>query len=268
MLSEKSRFRVSIITINFNNLQGLKRTVDSVHSQLYKQFEHIIIDGNSNDGSQSFIQERSSHFGYWISEPDEGIYHAMNKGIIKSKGDYLIFLNSGDYFFNELSLKELVRYLGEYDLIYGDVIQEGAPNSIKIRAKLDFNYFLTETIGHGGALIKKTLFNIVGYYNEDNKIVSDWEFFLKSVILFDATYLHVDCLVTVYQLGGISLDPQFNELQKQERIDVLRRYFKHYFSLVNENESLRKEIFVWNKLKGWKGIIKLILSQLGLRNLN
>ena len=92
--------KLSIITINYNNLEGLKRTVESVINQTSKEFEYIVIDGGSNDGSGAYIESKSEHIDYWVSEPDKGIYNAMNKGIAKASGEYLLFLNSGDHLFS------------------------------------------------------------------------------------------------------------------------------------------------------------------------
>ena len=89
--------KLSIITINYNNKNGLQKTIDSVISQTFKDFEWIIIDGGSTDGSKELIEKYSQHITYWVSEPDKGIYNAMNKGIKVAKGEYLFFLNSGDY---------------------------------------------------------------------------------------------------------------------------------------------------------------------------
>src|SRR5688572_27521016 len=98
--------KISIITINYNNLDGLKRTVDSVVNQTWQEFEYIVIDGGSTDGSGAYIESKSKHFHYWVSEPDKGIYNAMNKGIVKATGEYLLFLNSGDHFFNDTVLEK------------------------------------------------------------------------------------------------------------------------------------------------------------------
>ncbi len=91
--------KLSIITVNLNNKDGLQKTIDSVISQTFKDFEWIVIDGGSTDGSKELIEKYSDYISYWVSEPDKGIYNAMNKGIKVAKGDYLEFLNSGDIFF-------------------------------------------------------------------------------------------------------------------------------------------------------------------------
>ena len=92
--------KFSIITVNYNNLEGLKKTVESVKNQTYQKFEYIVIDGGSYDGSLEFIKDNESLLDYWVSEPDSGVYQAMNKGIEKATGEYLLFLNSGDHFCN------------------------------------------------------------------------------------------------------------------------------------------------------------------------
>ena len=93
--------KYSIITVNYNDAQGLEDTIKSVVSQTYNDYEFIIIDGGSTDDSKYIIEENQSQIDYWVSEPDKGIFNAMNKGILASKGDYLIFMNSGDCFYNE-----------------------------------------------------------------------------------------------------------------------------------------------------------------------
>ena len=112
--------KLSIITINKNNCEGLQRTIDSVLSQTWHDFEWIVIDGDSTDGSKELIEKYQKHFTYWCSEPDKGIYNAMNKGITASKGEYLIFMNSGDCFYNEMVLEESLQYLGS-DFVIGQI---------------------------------------------------------------------------------------------------------------------------------------------------
>ena len=87
---------LSIITINYNNLEGLRSTLNSVFKQTYSDYEYIVIDGGSSDGSEEYLASQGNEITYWISEKDKGIYHAQNKGLSKAKGDYVLFLNSGD----------------------------------------------------------------------------------------------------------------------------------------------------------------------------
>ena len=86
--------KLSIITVNYNNLQGLQKTISSVLNQTWKEFEYIVIDGASTDGSVDFLENQGKYLDYWVSEPDKGVYQAMNKGIKKAKGEYLLFLKT------------------------------------------------------------------------------------------------------------------------------------------------------------------------------
>ena len=96
--------KVSVITISYNNAEGLRRTIESVVAQNYSDYEYIIIDGGSTDNSLQIIESYASHISYWVSEPDKGVYNAMNKGIAQAKGEYLHFLNSGDCYDENLKI--------------------------------------------------------------------------------------------------------------------------------------------------------------------
>lgn len=104
--------KYSIITVNLNNANGLKETIDSIVNQTCCDYEYLIIDGGSTDDSLSIIKQYKDQIDYWVSEPDKGIFNAMNKGINVSHGDYLIFMNSGDCFNNGKVLEETLPYLG------------------------------------------------------------------------------------------------------------------------------------------------------------
>ena len=95
--------KLSIITINYNDAKGLRKTFDSIKNQTCHEFEYIVVDGGSSDGSQSVIEEYEQYISKWVSEPDNGIYNAMNKGAKMSTGDYMLFLNSGDNLFSDLA---------------------------------------------------------------------------------------------------------------------------------------------------------------------
>ena len=116
--------KLSIITVNLNNMEGLQKTCDSIISQTFKNFEWIVIDGGSADGSKELIEEYGSNISYWVSEPDKGIYNAMNKGIKVAKGEYLYFLNSGDYLFDSNALSDVFLDNPKEDIVYGFVARE------------------------------------------------------------------------------------------------------------------------------------------------
>jgi len=220
---------ISVISINYNNNAGLKRTIESVSEQSFKDYEYIIIDGNSNDGSKNVIDKHKNSINYWISEEDSGIYNAMNKGIKASNGNYLLFLNSGDTLNDADTLKEVSDYLkSNMDIYYGnlELIYE-EHREIKIYPdELSFNYFFNRGhIPHPASFIKRDLFNQIYFYREDFKIVSDWDFFVCAICKFNVSYLHIDLLVSNYATDGISSNPQFAELSKNEKAQSLKDNF-------------------------------------------
>src|SRR5688572_24379508 len=113
--------RISIISINLNNSAGLKKTINSVLAQTYQAIEFIIIDGNSTDGSVTQIKAVAEHLDYWVSEPDAGLYNAMNKGLTAATGNYVLFLNSGDYLVDKFAIEKLVSNSSGEDVIYGNL---------------------------------------------------------------------------------------------------------------------------------------------------
>ena len=168
--------KLSIITINYNNLEGLKRTYESVVSQTCQDFEWIIIDGGSTDGSKEFIEEHQGQFAYWCSEPDKGIYNAMNKGIAKATGEYLNFMNSGDCFYDEHTLEKVFSQELMADLIYGDWIQVYNKENRLIHApSKGFNATVyIENVCHQSMFIRSEILKKRGY-DDNMHILADWK---------------------------------------------------------------------------------------------
>lgn len=233
-------YKISIITINYNNLEGLKRTVESVVNQTWKQFEYIIIDGGSTDGSADYIESQNENIDYWVSEPDKGIYNAMNKGIVKATGEYLLFLNSGDDLKDTNVLGENYIHLEEKDLICFDinVIDENVFFVKKCPEELTFSFLYQNTLPHQSTFIRKSLFKRVGYYDENLKIASDWKFFILAMMRHEATYKQVDVVLSNYYLGGISSCVDYSN----ERDEVLKKYFSGYILDYIEFFENRKEL--------------------------
>lgn len=180
--------KVSIITVNFNNLKGLQKTMESVFSQKYANMEYIIIDGGSTDGSKEFIQSHQDRLSYWYSEKDRGIYDGMNKGISKATGDYVLFLNSGDYFSCPTILNDVFNdKIFDEDLLIGRQLYIDKSGRKGISPKLrvsDFSitYFLSSTIPHQATFIKRNLFDKIGYYDISYKVSADWVFWIKAIV--------------------------------------------------------------------------------------
>jgi glycosyltransferase involved in cell wall biosynthesis len=215
---------LSIITINYNNLSGLRRTVESVVDQTWQAFEYIIIDGGSTDGSAAYIESQKEHFDYWVSEPDTGIYNAMNKGIAKASGEYLLFLNSGDWLCSEKVIDSVFSELTCFDVYYGNLIKV-YPNNETIIDKglagkpISLNTFVKGTLNHGSSFIKKELFSLYGLYDETLAIVSDWKFFLIALGLNNSIVGYLDIEISFFDMTGIS--NRHLKLQNEERKIVL-----------------------------------------------
>ena len=235
---------ISIITVNYNDASGLGRTIESVVGQVKAPDEFIVIDGGSSDGSSGIISDNESHLSSWVSEPDNGVYHAMNKGLRMANGDYVLFLNSGDTFASEQTLEQISKRLGDAkDLYYGDAVLMKGETRGERRAypsQLRFSYLAHATVVHQAQLIKRKLFDEVSYYNEDRKFASDWEFLIRAVCLHQATHEYLAIPFTAYNLDGMSSDEANEDALKEERNAVLERYFPAFINDFNELQGHRK----------------------------
>lgn len=216
--------KFSIITINYNNCAGLRKTIESVVNQTYTDFEYIVIDGGSTDGSAEVIREYADRIDYWVSEPDKGIYNAMNKGTLKATGEYLNFMNSGDCFHSSDVLKEIAAQGYSADIITGRrmnaertsmMIDSGSEGVTMI-------LFYIRALGHQSSFIKNELLNKYPY-DENFKIVSDWKFFIEALIFDNCSFQFTDIIVVDMDLEGISSTNA--ELSLQERTKVLESMF-------------------------------------------
>lgn len=219
--------KLTIITINYNNLEGLKKTFDSVFKQTYHDYEYIVIDGGSSDGSKEYIEENSDKIAYWISETDNGVYHAMNKGIKKANGEYLLFINSGDELYENTSLENALPFLIEDDIITGNLnfISEEKNFVRHGQEQLSFTYMYQNTIWHPSTFIKKEAFNRSTLYDESLKICSDWKWFLLAIYKHQMSYRKIDLIIAKFYLDGISSSPENQKLIKKEREETFKSYF-------------------------------------------
>lgn len=212
--------KISIITINFNNRDGLKKTIASVINQTCTDFEYIIIDGGSVDGSVDVIKGYGERINYWISEPDKGIYNAMNKGIDVAKGEYCLFLNSGDYLYDTNVVSELLKNEIDVDFIIGRVyfLNSGTMSCIE---DLTMLRFFCSSIPHPSTLIKRVIL-LRNKYDENYKIVSDWKFFIQELILKNASYYLSDIVVASFDSTGVSsLNKRLVEKERKEVLNEL-----------------------------------------------
>lgn len=199
---------LSIVTVNLNNKTGLQTTSDSIVSQIYKDFEWIVIDGGSIDGSKEIIEKYQDKLSYWCSEPDAGIYNAMNKGIKHAKGEWLLFLNSGDRLYDKSTLSSIVFPDNNIDIIYGVMhrfSEKGCVNNENMmKNRLHWSDFLLDGLPHQSTFIRRSLFNKIGLYDESLKAVSDWKFFIKAIVYNKTQYRFIQQDIAIYEGQGIS----------------------------------------------------------------
>ena len=177
--------KYSIITVNYNNKDGLRKTIESVIHQTYRDFEYIVIDGGSTDGSADLLKEYDKEIDYWASEPDKGIYNAMNKGIAQAHGDYLNFMNSGDSYYDEKVLQNIVESKLDSDMIVGRDYwynpQTGKDFATILPLRIEMFTFYKGSLPHQSTYFKRSLFDRY-QYDETMKVVADWKFYIQKII--------------------------------------------------------------------------------------
>jgi glycosyltransferase involved in cell wall biosynthesis len=214
----------SIITINYNDHLGLERTLLNALNQSYTNFEYIVIDGGSTDESTTIIQRYQDRIDYWVSEPDQGVYDAMNKGLQQVNGNYVYFLNSGDAFYSESTLLEIERYIRAQnlpDIVYGDVIYVNPETKAETPSnfKVDKIALYNKMICHQAMFCQKHIFDNIGGFDTVFKIKADYDWLLRA--LFHGASIHkAHMMVAYYEEGGLS-ETQFNRYSVKE-IPVIR----------------------------------------------
>lgn len=259
--------RVSIITINYNNALGLEKTIKSVIEQTYTDFEFIILDGGSTDNSAQIIESYLDKITYAVSEPDKGIYDAMNKGILRARGEFCHFLNSGDIYADKDVLFNVFS-----EKVYSEPLLRGiqicnADTGIfrwYNHGNRDVTLFdlYVDTMQHQATFIKRCLFEKYGLYDDRYKIASDWKFFIQTMIGGETSfYLNMD--VVIFDMTGISNNPEFRDLMFKERSQIIEETipktitsdYDRLIAMQKEARKYRRYIRIgkfFNKLKSRK----------------
>lgn len=264
--------KLSIITINRNNAAGLRKTMESVFSQTYRDFEYIVVDGASTDESVKVIKglksERVNELKNftWISEPDTGIYNAMNKGVRMCCGEYTLMLNSGDYLVDEHVIERIMPELDGTDVVQGNNIEEREGVLYRdcgyCKSEIDFFDVMKGYFLHQASFCRRDLFDRFGYFDENYRISGDTKFFMKCLGVGDATYKYVNVDVANYDMNGVSAGK--SGAIKNEYSRVLSELFsgrmvKHFA----ENE---KKIHLYNQLHKYKWIwcLTMLLAKISI----
>lgn len=252
--------RLSIITINYNNAEGLRKTLASVAVQTYRDIEHVIVDAASADGSVDIIKEYAEKADYpvsWSSKPDKGVYNGMNVGILRATGDYIQILNSGDILAAPDVTERMVAALPEgVSIFYGNMLKSYDGKKIINRDTCgsgmytpeSFLYFYNGTLNHDCAYIRRDLFDKYGLYNEDMKICSDWEWYVKAIVLGEEKPVYINIDVTIFDMNGVSESHGKNaELIKKERREYLEKILPS--TVLHDYDTFSFPVFQYQRLK-------------------
>ena len=228
---------LSIITINYNNRDGLQKTIDSVLAQTWTDFEWLVIDGGSTDGSKELIEQYQKHFAYWCSEPDKGVYHAINKGIAKATGQYVNFMNSGDTYYDAETLKNVFLIKRNAGVLYGDwvikKIDKEEPDSVSEQELMETLW--SRNLCHQAMFFRSDLLKSKNY-DESMKLLADWKR-NTELLLEGEHFLHIKlfvCKFDAYGMSGIR-----NHVYFEEQKRVISLYPQYMQRAIKELDEFR-----------------------------
>ena len=243
--------KLSIITVTRNNLEGLRRTAESVAAQLWHDFEWIVIDAASTDGSKEFLQQLSPQPDWWKSEPDKGVYDAMNKGLSMARGEYLLFLNAGDALCGAYTLQECFHDFPEGDIVYGDAVfvYPKKEKTVVHPDRLSLYYFRHHSLCHQATFSRRVLLRECGGYSLRYTIVSDWR----------------QWIVWMTEGRSFRLSSKRRKVSKQEREEVFREVLPPlYCELMHEIEAVypkkKKKYLRWIYILSLLSLSLIILA--------
>jgi glycosyltransferase involved in cell wall biosynthesis len=205
--------KISVITVTYNSAATLQNTIDSVASQDYLPLEYIIVDGNSKDDSVDLIQRNASSITHWVSEPDHGMYDAMNKGIQMAKGDIVGILNSDDFFYDQRVLSKIIAAFENdptVEAIIGDIVfvKEDTGNQILRRYSAKgwkpSKFALGYMPPHPSFFVRRECFEKLGYYKTDYKIAADYELLIRFLHKGGIKWKYLPLITTKMRMGGLS----------------------------------------------------------------
>lgn len=258
--------KLSIITINKNNAIGLEKTILSVINQNFDDFEYIVIDGQSKDSSVEIIRNHTNKIAYWVSEKDNGIYNAMNKGINKANGEYLLFLNSGDYLLNNDVLVKVFSLERNADFLCCNIqYSDGGKivHTTKLPDKITFGTLYFQGLPHQATFIKRDTFTKYGLYSEDYKYIADIEYWYRCIILNCCSTQVIDMVISDYNLEGLSSQPIFIDNKKATDAEFERIMDKPMFKLFVPDyihfKQITTNLYLFDWLKSRKILYTLII---------
>lgn len=249
--------KVSVITINYNNKEGLRKTIESLLAQTFTDYEFIVIDGGSTDGSREVIESFAHRIDFWVSEPDRGIYHAMNKGIAAARGVYCNFMNSGDCFHSPQALEKVFAAEPDADILFGKYASRRFLDGMAYPPVVTMLTLYKTHPNHQACFLKRSLFR-EGMYDESYRIASDWKFFIECLIFRQCTYAHYDVIVAFYDQTGISsVNPELYEAERERILRALlpERIYTDYVYLGRADSPLLELTPYFNRTRGFQRLI-------------
>ncbi len=221
-MARGNKHKLSLITINLNNAQGFEKTIQSVKKQTIQDFEYLVIDGGSQDASLDIIKSNADRIDYCISEIDSGIFNAQNKGWKAARGEYCLFLNSGDCLYDSITIENILKHNLNKDLIYGDILF-AKDDIIRTRSyvpyPITFEYMFRSTIMHPGAIISKKILYETNGFDEEFQYCADYDFFLKVLYRLNISYEKIDAIISVFDLSGTSSQNYKSKFEREKVFD-------------------------------------------------
>lgn len=207
---------ITIITVTLNSERYLEDTIKSVIQQTYPLIEYIIVDGQSSDGTLDIVKKYAPKIHRWISEPDSGITEAMNKGIAMASGDFILFLHSDDYLFENNSIEKAVRFMNEnIDIFAFSILFKTQNKTISSKSSWNWLFNFKTQLFHQGVLCQRNLFHKIGLFDTQFKIAMDYDFFLRAYRKQCSIKIIEDFSLTVMRDMGISSRKDWNSLSKR-----------------------------------------------------
>lgn len=258
-------YKISIITVCYNE-PDLRETCESIINQTYQDFEWIVIDGGSNKETLDIFEKYKNRINTFISEKDNGIYNAMNKGIKLSHGEYLLFMNAGDSFYDKNVLSKFVECGLDKDIIYSNCVTAFSLPRIETYPEvLDSSFWIQNSLPHQATLIKNSLFKKYGMYDENYKIVSDYVKWIELIHINKCSYKHVNFIGCYFNAKGVSNNKTNKELHRLERVAVIKKYFSQE-EIDKTSQAVKYNLFQWIfSIKNYPDRIHKIITIFGFQ---
>lgn len=211
--------KISIITIVYNAVQTIEETINSVINQPCEDIEYIIIDGGSTDGTLDIIKKYENQISYWVSEPDYGLYHAMNKGIEKATGDIIGMINADDYYFENIFLDVLKAFDGknlEEYIFFGDMVHDGAI----IKGWRQDNVNIGAFGAHPPMFCPKNVYDKIGKYRLWYKILADYDFMYRAYHVYNIKPIYLPKKTAFFRVGGLASNNIFRSFTEEMLIKI------------------------------------------------